>query len=80
VSRHTARRPATPHGRPPRTGHTEPQGATVVEAVADTPHGTSCLEYTEADGTEVRAAKFLNGALPFDTFKDTIDKFLNAPK
>jgi protein-disulfide isomerase len=34
------------------------------------------LGYTQADGAEVRAVKFLNGALPFDTFKQTIDQLL----
>lgn len=36
------------------------------------------LGYTQADGTEVKAAKFLSGALPFDTFKSQIDKLLEA--
>jgi len=38
------------------------------------------LGYTEADGTAVKAVKFLNGALPFDTFKQTIDQLLNTKK
>jgi protein-disulfide isomerase len=38
------------------------------------------LGYTEADGAEVKAVKFLNGALPFDTFKQTIDQLLEAKK
>ena len=28
------------------------------------------LGYTQADGAEVKAVKFMSGALPFDTFKD----------
>ena len=38
------------------------------------------LGYTQADGAEVRAVKFLSGALPFDTFKDHIDKLLDMKK
>jgi protein-disulfide isomerase len=38
------------------------------------------LGYTEGDGTEVKAVKFLVGALPFDTFKSNIDKLLEAKK
>ena len=38
------------------------------------------LGYTQADGAEVKAVKFLVGALPFDTFKDNIDKLLDAKK
>jgi len=38
------------------------------------------LGYTEADGGEVRAVKFLNGALPFDTFKQNIDQLLATKK
>jgi protein-disulfide isomerase len=36
------------------------------------------LGYTQADGAEVKAVKFLSGALPFATFKDHIDKLLDA--
>ena len=36
------------------------------------------LGYTQANGTEVKAVKFLSGALPFDTFKANIDKLLDA--
>ena len=36
------------------------------------------LGYTEADGAEVKAVKFLVGALPFNTFKEHIDKLLDA--
>ena len=38
------------------------------------------LGYTEADGAEVKAVKFLSGALPFETFKQNIDKLLEARK
>ena len=38
------------------------------------------LGYTQAGGSEVKAAKFLSGALPFDTFKEQIDKLLDAKK
>lgn len=38
------------------------------------------LGYTQADGAEVKAAKFLSGALPFDTFKEHIDKLLDTKK
>ena len=38
------------------------------------------LGYTQGDGTEVKAVKFLVGALPFTTFKDNIDKLLDAAK
>jgi protein-disulfide isomerase len=38
------------------------------------------LGYTATDGTEVKAVKFLNGALPFDTFKQHIDQLLGAKK
>ena len=38
------------------------------------------LGYTQADGAEVKAVKFLVGALPFDTFKDNIDKLLDTKK
>ena len=38
------------------------------------------LGYTQADGAEVKAVKFLSGALPFDTFKANIDKLLDAKK
>jgi len=38
------------------------------------------LGYTQGDGTEVKAVKFLSGALPFPTFKDNIDKLLDAKK
>ena len=38
------------------------------------------LGYTQADGSEVKAVKFLSGALPFDTFKDNIDKLLETKK
>lgn len=34
------------------------------------------LGYTQGDGTEVKTVKFLSGALPFETFKDNIDKLL----
>ena len=36
------------------------------------------LGYTQANGAEVKAVKFLSGALPFDTFKANIDKLLDA--
>jgi protein-disulfide isomerase len=36
------------------------------------------LGYTQADGAEVKAIKFLSGALPFATFKELIDKLLDA--
>ena len=38
------------------------------------------LGYTQADGSEVKAVKFLSGALPFDTFKEHIDKLLDMEK
>ena len=38
------------------------------------------LGYTERDGAEVKAVKFLVGALPFDTFKEHIDKLLDTKK
>ena len=38
------------------------------------------LGSTQGDGVEVKAVKFLIGALPFDTFKANIDKLLDAPK
>lgn len=38
------------------------------------------LGYTQGDGAELKAVKFISGALPFATFKDTIDKLLNAPQ
>jgi protein-disulfide isomerase len=38
------------------------------------------LGYTQADGTEVKAVKFLTGALPFTAFKEHIDKLLDATK
>jgi len=38
------------------------------------------LGYTQGDGTEVKAVKFLVGALPFDTFKEHIDKLLDTKK
>jgi protein-disulfide isomerase len=38
------------------------------------------LGYSQADGTEVKAVKFLSGALPFTTFKDQIDKLLETKK
>ena len=38
------------------------------------------LGYTQGDGAEVKAVKFLVGALPFNTFKDNIDKLLDAQK
>jgi protein-disulfide isomerase len=38
------------------------------------------LGYTQADGREVKAVKFLTGALPFTTFKEQIDKLLDATK
>jgi len=38
------------------------------------------LGYTQANGSEVKAAKFLSGALPFDTFKSQIDKLLETHK
>jgi protein-disulfide isomerase len=36
------------------------------------------LGYTQADGAEVKAITFLSGALPFATFKEHIDKLLDA--
>ena len=36
------------------------------------------LGYTQANGAEIKAVKFLSGALPFATFKDHIDKLLDA--
>ena len=38
------------------------------------------LGYTQGDGAEIKAVKFLVGALPFTTFKDNIDKLLDAKK
>jgi len=38
------------------------------------------LGSTQGDGSEVKAVKFLVGALPFDTFKANIDKLLDAKK
>jgi protein-disulfide isomerase len=38
------------------------------------------LGYTEAGGSEVKAEKFLSGALPFVTFKEQIDKLLDTKK
>ena len=38
------------------------------------------LGSTQGDGAEVKAVKFLIGALPFDMFKANIDKLLDAPK
>jgi protein-disulfide isomerase len=38
------------------------------------------LEYTQTDGLEVKAVKFLSGALPFAIFKEQIDKLLDTPK
>ena len=38
------------------------------------------LGYTQGDGSEVKAVKFLSGALPFDTFKEHIDKLLDMKK
>ena len=38
------------------------------------------LGYTQADGAEVKAVKFLSGAQPFDTFKEHIDKLMDAKK
>ena len=38
------------------------------------------LGYTQADGSEVKAIKFLSGAFPFETFKEQIDKLLEAKK
>lgn len=38
------------------------------------------LGYTQANGTEVKAVKFLSGALPFATFKEQIDKLLETKK
>ena len=38
------------------------------------------LGYTQADSTEIKAIKFLSGALPFATFKDQIDKLLETKK
>ena len=38
------------------------------------------LGYTQADGTEVKAVKFLSGAQPFNSFKEQIDKLLEAKK
>lgn len=38
------------------------------------------LGYTQANGAEVKAVKFFSGALPFATFKDHIDKLLDAKK
>ena len=34
------------------------------------------LGYTQGNGAEVKTVKFLSGALPFETFKDNIDKLL----
>jgi protein-disulfide isomerase len=36
------------------------------------------LGYTQADGSEVKAVKFLSGALPFAVFKEHIDKLLDT--
>jgi protein-disulfide isomerase len=38
------------------------------------------LGYTQSDGAEVKAVKFLSGALPFNTFKESIDQLLAAQK
>ena len=38
------------------------------------------LGYTQGDAATVKAVKFLSGALPFNTFKDSIDKLLDAKK
>ena len=38
------------------------------------------LGYTQGDGAEVKAVKFLSGALPFTAFKDNIDKLLDTKK
>ncbi len=38
------------------------------------------LGYTQADDSTVKAVKFLSGALPFNTFKDNIDKLLDTKK
>ncbi len=41
---------------------------------------TFFLGYTQRDEGTVKAVKFLSGALPFNTFKDNIDKLLEAQK
>lgn len=41
---------------------------------------TFFLGYTQRDEETVKAVKFLSGALPFNTFKDNIDKLLEAQK
>jgi protein-disulfide isomerase len=41
---------------------------------------TFFLGYTQRDEETVKAVKFLSGALPFNTFKDNIDKLLDAKK
>ena len=38
------------------------------------------LGYTQADSTEVKAVKFLSGALPFPMLKEQVDKLLDAKK
>ena len=38
------------------------------------------LGYTQPGGSEVKAVKFLVGALPVNTFKEHIDKLLDAKK
>ena len=38
------------------------------------------LGYSQGDGAAVKAVKFLSGALPFTTFKDNIEKLLEANK
>ena len=38
------------------------------------------LGYTQAGGAEVKATKFLSGALPFETFKAQIDQLLDTQK
>lgn len=38
------------------------------------------LGYTQANGAEVKAVKFLSGAQPFEKFKEQIDKLLEAQK
>ena len=52
------------------------QGQTI--GVTGTP--AFLLGYTQTDGAEVKAVKFLSGALPFATFKDNIDKLLETKK
>ncbi len=41
---------------------------------------TFFLGFTEADDTKVRAVRMLRGALPYPTFKETLDSLLASPK